>query len=179
MASNFSANQYEQAFSAKNLCNWQVPHWYPKYPIRRTINTEFIANENGHLLPHIKRPNSSPWGHFKGTWELPDIITRQHAYALSAPKIGGSRWEIPSSKKNRHLTIKLEPDVLVKKEKDDVRKNLEELVKTEHTNEKEKIKETPKKTFNEKEKLNNPIAISQKGKRSIRHETLERDNDLH
>lgn len=65
MASNFSANQYEQAFSPKSLCNWQVPHWYPKYPRRRTDVTRFIANDRGHLLPNVERPRSSPWGNFK------------------------------------------------------------------------------------------------------------------
>lgn len=33
--------------------------------------------------------------------------------------------------------------------------------------------------FNEKEKLNDPIAISKGPRRTIRHETLERDDDLH
>lgn len=36
-----------------------------------------------------------------------------------------------------------------------------------------------KRTFNEKEKLNSPLAISQQGRRAIRHETLERDHDEH
>lgn len=39
--------------------------------------------------------------------------------------------------------------------------------------------ESPKREFNEKEKLNNPLAIASQGKRAIRHETLERDNDEH
>lgn len=36
-----------------------------------------------------------------------------------------------------------------------------------------------KRIFNEKEKLNSPFAISQQGRRAIRHETLERDHDEH
>lgn len=44
---------------------------------------------------------------------------------------------------------------------------------------KKEMKEGTKRKFNEKEKLNDPIAISQSGRRAIRHETLERDNDLH
>lgn len=44
---------------------------------------------------------------------------------------------------------------------------------------KEEVKESTKRKFNEKEKLNDPIAISKGGRRAIRHETLERDNDLH
>lgn len=65
MASNFSANQYDRPFSAKSLCNWQVPHWYPKHPQRRTNITQFISNDCGHLLPNVEQPKSSSWGHFK------------------------------------------------------------------------------------------------------------------
>lgn len=65
MASNFSANQYDRAFSAKSLCNWQVPHWYPKHPRKRTSTTQFISNDRGHLLSNVERPKSSSWGHFK------------------------------------------------------------------------------------------------------------------
>ena len=44
---------------------------------------------------------------------------------------------------------------------------------------KREIEENANRKFNEKEKLNDPIAISKYGRRAIRHETLERDNDLH
>lgn len=175
MAANFSANQFERAFSAKNLCNWEVPKWYPTHPRRRTQVTQFIANERGHLLPNIERPKSSPWGEFKGTWQLPGIITREMAIELSKPKVGESRWAMPDSNKNRKK-IKKE----IKEEKLDFQsfspEDEEETIKTTPGTSPEVLKT---RFFNEKEKLNNPIAISQKGRRAIRHETLERDGDEH
>lgn len=175
MASNFSANQYEGAFCAKSLCNWEVPKWFPQHPRRRTQETSFIANERGHLLPHVERPKSSPWGQFKGTWQLPDIITRNDANKLNQPQVGGSRWALPEP--NRSRKIKSE----IKQEKEEEKFDFQSFSPED---EEETVKESaqeekiPRK-FTEKEKLNNPIAISQKGRRSIRHETLERDHDSH
>lgn len=169
MASNFSANQFERAFSAKSLCNWEVPKWFPEHPRKRTKETQFIANERGHLLPHIERPKTSPWGRYKGTWQLPDIITRNEANELNKPQVGGSRWAIPEHYKEFKTEIKEE-------EKADFQSfSPEDQEETIETFEDEKVY----RKFNEKEKLNNPIAISQQGRRSIRHETLERDHDLH
>lgn len=64
---------------------------------------------------------------------------------------------------------------------DDNRADSSELMRslTPFAEPKEEVSESAKRKFNEKEKLNDPIAISKGGRRAIRHETLERDNDLH
>jgi hypothetical protein len=180
MASNFSANQYERAFSAKNLCNWEVPKWpHPHKTVRRTRETKFIANERGHLLPHVERPKTSPWGGFKTTWQLPDIITREMANELSKPQVGGSRWALPEPKRTIEAEVKEELEKLDFQSfsPEDEEETLPTISPTAviepSTKPKLRIKE-----FSEKEKLNNPIAISRQGRRAIRHETLERDNDL-
>lgn len=175
MASNFSANQFERAFKAKSLCNWEVPKWYPEYPRRRTQETKFIVNERGHLLPNIERPKTCPWGRFKGTWQLPGIITRADANELNKPQVGGSRWAMP----DQNIAKKSQP--IVKDEIEEIKQDFQSFTPED---EEEIFKETIEdekvlKKFTEKEKLNNPIAISKQGRRSIRHETLERDNDLH
>lgn len=175
MASNFSANQYERAFCAKSLCNWEVPKWFPEHPHRRTRETRFIANERGHLLPSVERPKSSPWGQYKGTWQLPGIITRSDANELNKPQVGGSRWALPDPSKAREIQR------TVKKEKEDEKFDFQSFSpedEEETFGESINDEKVPRK-FTEKEKLNNPIAISQQGRRSIRHETLERDNDSH
>lgn len=179
MASNFSANQFEKTFKSTSLCNWEVPHWYPTHPRRRTTTTNFIANERGHLLPNVERPKSSPWGRFRNTWQLPPVITRQLANEINAPPIGSSRWALPDP--NRRVNIK-EEQVVIKKEKEE-----EPEVKAAEPAKKlddkppvtPAVKESPKRMFNEKEKLNSPLAIAEQGRRLIRHETLERDNDEH
>ncbi|KAM5237507.1 protein Flattop [Ctenodactylus gundi] len=71
MATNYSANQYEKAFSPKYLQNWS-----PAKPTKETITshegyTQIIANDRGHLLPSVPRSKASPWGSFMGTWEMP------------------------------------------------------------------------------------------------------------
>ena len=181
MASNFSANQYEKTFKSTCLCNWEVPHWYPKHPRRRTTTTQIISNDRGHLLPNVERPKSSPWGRFKNTWQLPRVITREQANELSAPPVGSSRWALPDPNKKLKAKIKEEP-VVIKVEREE---NIG-IVKTEQEKKAEETQQAPssakeslKRTFNEKEKLNNPLAISEQGRRAIRHETLERDNDEH
>lgn len=174
MASNFSANQYEKEFTAKRLGNWEVPHWYPEHPIRRTETTKIIADDKGHLLPNVQRPKSSAWGRYLSTWQLPKRITKDQAFEINAPPIGGSRWALPGTKTvnfgNEVMEEFQEPTRIkeeIKKE-EEIEKLPEDMIKT----------ETPKRDFSGKAKLNNPIAISQQ-KREIRHETLERDKDDH
>ena len=174
MASNFSANQFEKEFKARSLCNWEVPHWYPKHPRRRTTTTNFIANERGHLLPNVQRPKSSPWGRFQNTWQMPAIITRETANEINGPQIGYSRWALPDPSRKVSQAIQVQ---IKKEEKED--KPLKAAAKFVELEQVDQEVEQPKKIFNEKEKLNNPIAIAQQGKRAIRHETLERDNDEH
>ncbi|XP_049737013.1 protein Flattop [Elephas maximus indicus] len=71
MATNYSANQYEKAFSPKYLQNWS-----PAKPTKQSISshegyTQIIANDRGHLLPSVPRSKASPWGSFMGTWQMP------------------------------------------------------------------------------------------------------------
>lgn len=127
------------------------------------------------MLANVERPKSSPWGRFRNTWELPKSITRQQANEINAPAVGWSRWAMPDPKRKARQKLE-EIEVKIKQEKVEIEAEVE--------NEPEKIEsETPeepsKTTFNEKEKLNSPLAIAQQGRRSIRHETLERDHDEH
>ncbi|XP_070938313.1 protein Flattop isoform X2 [Macaca nemestrina] len=71
MATNYSANQYEKAFSSKYLQNWS-----PAKPTKESISshegyTQIIANDRGHLLPSVPRSKANPWGCFMGTWQMP------------------------------------------------------------------------------------------------------------
>lgn len=185
MASNFSANQFEDSFKPKSLCNWEVPHWYPARPHRRTTTTKFIANDHGHLLPEVERPKSSPWGRFQNTWQMPKRITKAQANELNAPQIGSSRWALPDPdrrkiQKNAEVQqIKLEgekrdDDIKVEKMESSVEFKEDEIERAE--SEQQLMK---KREFSQKEILNNPLSIAQQGRRCIRHETLERDNDEH
>ncbi|KAI5164701.1 protein Flattop isoform X2 [Manis pentadactyla] len=71
MATNYSANQYEKAFSPKYLQNWS-----PAKPTKEGISshegyTQIIVNDCGHLLPSVPRSKANPWGSFMGTWQMP------------------------------------------------------------------------------------------------------------
>ncbi|XP_007537501.1 protein Flattop isoform X2 [Erinaceus europaeus] len=71
MATNYSANQYEKAYSPKYLQNWS-----PAKPTKERIAskegyTQIIANDRGHLLPSVPRSKASPWGSFMNTWQMP------------------------------------------------------------------------------------------------------------
>ncbi|PAA72454.1 hypothetical protein BOX15_Mlig012604g1, partial [Macrostomum lignano] len=48
------------------------------YPSTRAGSTKIIANELGHLLPGVGRSEGSPWGDFKGTWDLPNRLPGNH-----------------------------------------------------------------------------------------------------
>eukprot|EP00320_Phaeocystis_rex_P001281 CAMPEP_0119071358 /NCGR_PEP_ID=MMETSP1178-20130426/49011_1 /TAXON_ID=33656 /ORGANISM="unid sp, Strain CCMP2000" /LENGTH=105 /DNA_ID=CAMNT_0007053281 /DNA_START=37 /DNA_END=354 /DNA_ORIENTATION=- len=54
MSASFAANQFEHAFSAKKLCNWEVPADRAKAlkPSGQTqpALTTFIVSDNGHLI---------------------------------------------------------------------------------------------------------------------------------
>ncbi|GLV35809.1 uncharacterized protein CBL_01039 [Carabus blaptoides fortunei] len=87
MALHFSANQFNRAFDARKLGNWEVPHRYPERPHVRTGHTRIIANDRGHLLPGVaKFPSRGAWGQFIPTWRMPKRITRKIADELRAPK---------------------------------------------------------------------------------------------
>lgn len=69
--------QLEKEFVAHRLGNWEVPKCYPQRPRARKTITKIIANDRGHLLPGVHRAHQSPWGNFKGTWQLPNKISRK------------------------------------------------------------------------------------------------------
>jgi hypothetical protein len=97
---------------------------------------------------------------------------------LSAPKIGHSRWSMPDpNRKILSKSIKHEKvgdDEATRADSSDIMRSITPFEKKE-----EEVGESPKKVLTEKEKLNDPIVIAKGGRRAIRHETLERDNDLH
>ncbi|XP_031562488.1 protein Flattop homolog [Actinia tenebrosa] len=70
MSTHFSANQYEQAFAAKRLQNWEVPQRFKERPSTLEGFTRIISNDRGHILEGIPRSSKSPWGEFVGTWEM-------------------------------------------------------------------------------------------------------------
>jgi len=71
MSFSFSANQYEDAFRENRLLNWCVPRKYVERPCKHVGFSQFHANNFGHLLPEVPRSAESPWGTFKGTWDMP------------------------------------------------------------------------------------------------------------
>lgn len=93
---------------------------------------------------------------------------------LNAPQVGSSRWALPDPNRVWKKSSGVQATE-IKKEKSDDDVKVEEVEVTEP----EPVDEPQKRTFNEKEKLNSPLAIAKQGRRSIRHETLERDHDEH
>lgn len=68
--------QLEREFRPTRLGNWEVPKWLPQRPRARKTTTRIIANDRGHLLPGVSRPPQNPWGEYRGTWQLPNKISR-------------------------------------------------------------------------------------------------------
>ena len=85
MATHFSANQYESAFAANHLQNYQIPDSFKEHPAARGGTTKIVANDCGHLLPGIPRSKESPWGTFKGTWDM-DCRKTKHCQNLIKTK---------------------------------------------------------------------------------------------
>ncbi|XP_041093005.1 protein Flattop [Polyodon spathula] len=73
MASSYSANQYDNAFTSQKLQNWTLPRQHKQHPSALEGRTQFITNDRGHLLPGMRSKNSS-WSSFLGTWDLPRRI---------------------------------------------------------------------------------------------------------
>eukprot|EP00079_Xenopus_tropicalis_P013177 XP_002941190.2 PREDICTED: protein Flattop [Xenopus tropicalis] len=63
MATHYSANQYQSAFTPKQLQSWNVPKAYKERPSDHDGYTQFIANERGHLLPGVPRSQASGQTH--------------------------------------------------------------------------------------------------------------------
>lgn len=112
----------------------------------------------------------------QSTWQLPNIIPRQYANELSAPRFGGSRWCVPDpSKLSKGTNVKQENEGQeIRAESSEIMRSITPFEKEEKPQE-----EVAKRKLTEKEKLNDPIVIAKGSRRAIRHETLERDNDLH
>lgn len=70
MSTHFSANQYDQAFAAQRLQNWEIPQRFKERPSTLEGFTQPISNDRGHILPGIPRSSKSPWGEFVGTWDI-------------------------------------------------------------------------------------------------------------
>ncbi|XP_012933013.1 protein Flattop [Heterocephalus glaber] len=90
MATNYSAHQYEKAFSPKYLQNWS-----PAKPIKESISshegyTQIIANDRGHLLPSVPHSKASPWGSFMGTWQMPLKIPPARVTLTARTTAGGA-----------------------------------------------------------------------------------------
>ncbi|XP_054263818.1 uncharacterized protein LOC128987127 isoform X1 [Macrosteles quadrilineatus] len=101
MSRNFYANQLEREFRPTRLGNWEVPSWLPQRPRARKTTTKIIVNDRGHLLPGVQRPPQNPWGSFRGTWQLPNKISRKFASELTRPSGALSSWE----KRSAHVPI--------------------------------------------------------------------------
>ncbi|KAF7238584.1 Protein Flattop [Varanus komodoensis] len=71
MATHYSSGQYEDAYVARKLQNWNLPRVFKEHPSAHEGYTQFIANDRGHLLPSVPRSKASPWGTYLGTWDMP------------------------------------------------------------------------------------------------------------
>uniref|UniRef100_A0A8C5DSI4 Protein Flattop n=1 Tax=Gouania willdenowi TaxID=441366 RepID=A0A8C5DSI4_GOUWI len=92
MAFNFSANQFENAFTSHRLQNWCVSEQKSKRPRTRVGSTVIITDGRGHLLPGKKKSKSAQTD-FRGTWDLPSPITRHHINPTSRSKEGLNRLQ--------------------------------------------------------------------------------------
>lgn len=99
MATHFSANQYENAFAANRLQNYEIPSSYKEHPTPRKGTTKIVGNDRGHLNPGVPRSTESPWGNFKGTWdEHMDCSRTKHC-----EKLIQSNAKLPSVLKNSNV----------------------------------------------------------------------------
>lgn len=136
-------------------------------------------------MPEVGRPKSSPWGRFRNTWQLPKRITKEQAYEINAPPVGSSRWALPDPNKKKNVPEETSADPTTESHqvKVEEKEAQHEQVKIDNPQvEQELIPSSSSKQqreFSAKESLNNPAAISRQGRRTIRHETLERDDDEH
>ena len=54
-------------------------------PGARKGHTQIVTNDRGHLLPGVPRSKESPWGTFKGTWDM-DCRETKHCQNLIKTK---------------------------------------------------------------------------------------------
>ncbi|XP_017370634.1 protein Flattop [Cebus imitator] len=126
MATNYSANQYEKAFSSKYLQNWS-----PAKPTKECISshegyTQIIANDRGHLLPSVPRSKANPWGSFMGTWQMPLKIPPARVTLTSRTTAGAAsltKW-IQKNPDLLKASNGLRPEILGKSHDPDSQKTL-------------------------------------------------------
>lgn len=92
MSTHFSANQYDQAFAAQRLQNWEIPKNFKERPSLLEGFTQPISNGRGHILPGIPRSSKSPWGEFVGTWDMtrPPLKTKTMKTNAKASNAGNT-----------------------------------------------------------------------------------------
>ncbi|XP_043277527.1 protein Flattop [Venturia canescens] len=95
MSQFWHANWAEDTFKPHMLGNWEVPNWHPRWPCWKHCRpTTFLTDNSGHILPDKPRSKRSPWGDYKGTWQLPKRISREMANKLSdTQKHKRAAWE--------------------------------------------------------------------------------------
>ncbi|KAL9965069.1 hypothetical protein ACROYT_G028801 [Oculina patagonica] len=101
MSTHFSANQYEQAFAAQRLQNWEIPQRFKERPSTLEGFTQPISNDRGHILPGIPRSSKSAWGEFVGTWDMQKAPLRTKTMkttATSTNKLPVEKARTPSPK---------------------------------------------------------------------------------
>ncbi|KAJ8404662.1 hypothetical protein AAFF_G00335250 [Aldrovandia affinis] len=110
MASNFSANQYENAFRSHKLQNWTIPKTFKERPMAAEGHTMFIATDRGHLLPGVKRGTQ---GTFVGTWDLPRRICHSYINPTARSMEGEERLKCWSEGqgRNKRWSLKKSPEV--------------------------------------------------------------------
>ncbi|XP_050615480.1 protein Flattop isoform X1 [Macaca thibetana thibetana] len=136
MATNYSANQYEKAFSSKYLQNWspakptKEKHFsLPLVPQSISSHegyTQIIANDRGHLLPSVPRSKANPWGSFMGTWQMPLKIPPARVTLTSRTTAGAAsltKW-IQKNSDLLKASNGLRPEILGKPHDPDSQKKL-------------------------------------------------------
>ncbi|XP_067143560.1 protein Flattop homolog [Centruroides vittatus] len=69
MSTNFSANQYEDAFISTRLCQYQICRNFIKWPKRRIGGTKPIVDDNGYLFTRKPIDRNSPRSDIHSPWE--------------------------------------------------------------------------------------------------------------
>ncbi|NP_001089797.1 protein Flattop [Xenopus laevis] len=113
MATHYSANQYQSAFTPKQLHCWSIPKDFKQHPSTHDDYTQFIANERGHLLAGVPRSQKNPWGTFLGTWDLPTKIPPSKLSLTSRSAEASKRltnW-IQNSEELLHACNGLQPQI--------------------------------------------------------------------
>ena len=78
---------------------WNFSTFSKQHPTSKQGYTKPISNDRGHLLPGVARSNESPWGTFKGTWDMKmDCRNTVHCQTLTTLKSEGASCLKPGAK---------------------------------------------------------------------------------